>query len=192
MSAARPLVLVLAAVAAAGLLGLPGTLASWTGSAEVEPGGVTAGRFDLTVAGADPFDASGLSMTGMLPGSSRAVVATVANTGDADAAYVVAAGIAGSGAAAFTSAADSGTGLSLTVRAGMGVSSDGITCAGGQLVGTVALRTTVATGGTPRLLARGAAETICLQVALAATAPGSLQGLSAGGVFALEGVQVGD
>lgn len=153
-----------------------GTFAFWTDDATVTGGTFTSGTLDLKVDGADSHVSTTLSMSAMAPGNTSAEVLAISNGGNVPLRYSMTGGLSGSDSALYSSS----SALLLTIvkdgtRSGTGNSA---TCTGG----TTLLAATPLTTSTASLLsARGplaaaGAESLCLQVTMAAAAPTSLQG----------------
>jgi predicted ribosomally synthesized peptide with SipW-like signal peptide len=164
-------------------LGATGTFAYWSDSVEVSGTEMTSGVLDLQVNNADPLTAfTGLSLSGMYPGTSSAGILTVQNVGTVPLTYT------------FTSASSNTalTPLTLKVTGDTAVTGDGTltqTCPGAALSGSGG---TIPSAGvsTARTLQPGASETICLQVALGTTSPDSAQGQSTDLAFTFTGNQI--
>lgn len=152
--------------------GTLGTHAYWTDAVSVTGATFSTGTIDLKVDNLDAgVDFSTLSLAGMVPGSSTAGVLTVKNAGTAPLKYTA------------SSTATNGDGKNLAGALVVKVTGDSATtgaagartCAGSALAssGTTLTGSLIGTG---RQLAAGAAETVCVQVTLPATAPSALQG----------------
>ncbi|MFT4083269.1 MAG: SipW-dependent-type signal peptide-containing protein [Nocardioides sp.] len=164
----------LLALGAVAALGVGGTWAQWTDSATVEGITITTGGLDLQIDGEDSVDdvddGVGLSVSGMVPGSTTAAVLTVTNSGTVALGYTAA-------AAASTGSELAGV-LTVDVSAGGTVSGSGTsaTCTGGTAVDTGTLTTSIVSAA--RTLAAGASEELCVQVTLPTDAASSLQSAS--------------
>lgn len=159
-------------VAVLSLVTTPGTFAFWTDRSDVEGTTITTGTLDLRVDDQDTVNGyAALDLEAMVPGDSVAAVLTVRNSGTAPLEYT---------ATATSSNAD-GQGLAaafevrVTGSAAVAGSAPRRTCAGAVLAGT---GSTLSAGlvSAGRLLAAGAAESLCVEVTLPADAPASLQG----------------
>ena len=162
--------------------GAVGTLAAWTDSATATAQ-FSAGTLDLTLNGEadDAVDLTSLTMTNMYPGSAKAAVLTVANTGSLPFAYNFATTATGNAALA--------TALTLSVAPG-GLAADGINCAGTALsLGSASLAGSSLTSA--RTLAPAAAEQLCIRVSLPAAADNSLQGTSTTATLTFTASQAG-
>lgn len=166
---------------AAGLLAVPvvaGVRAAWTDSVPVGGTNLTAGRIDLLLDNADSVTATQLTMTAMVPGSSSAQVLAVRNGGTVPLRWTMSGQLAGADAAAYAGA----SALRLTVVHGGTRSGSGstATCTGGTRTETAVAGTTAQlVSGAGVVLAVGGSGTVCVQVALAADAPTTLQGKTA-------------
>jgi predicted ribosomally synthesized peptide with SipW-like signal peptide len=171
-------------------LGAVGTLAAWTDEATATAN-FSAGTLDLTLAtapGGTPADSiavTSLNMTAMYPGVSRAATIEVSNTGTVPLTYLVAStaanGPGGSGG-------DLGGALTVSIYTGGTATNDGSTgTCNGTLVGTANIPLTGPLLPTARPLAPAGTETLCLVVALPATAPSDLQGTSTAVTFSFTG-----
>lgn len=149
-----------------------GSLAAWTDTVNVDGTTLTAGRIDLQVNNQDAIASyNGLNISNMVPGNSTANVLTVKNNGNVPLTYVV--------NASFVDAAPNGMGAALTAKvtgnATITGTSPTATCSNAALAGT---GNSFSNGlvSTPRPLAAGASENLCIQATLPGTAPSSLQG----------------
>ncbi len=153
-------------------VGVTGTFAYWTDAVTVSGTALAAGSIELK---ADDSDAlvgyTTLNLSTMVPGSSVAGVLTIANAGTAPLKYTA------------TSTATNGDGKGLrgslvvkvTGDASVTGTSPSMTCAGAALSGAqVTLDGPLLATG--RLLAAGAAETVCIEVTLDPAAASTLQG----------------
>lgn len=169
------------------------TSAYWTDDVQVTGTTLTSATLDINVKGGDPQATSTLSMGAMVPGSSSAEVLPVNNVGTAPAKYSMTGGLTGTNASDFSTAATDG--LLLTIRSGGTVSGSGsaATCTGGTaLVSAAPLTATTSTtiltrSQTAQLAASNGSESLCFQIKLADTAPGSLQGKTATATFTVTG-----
>ncbi len=184
------------------LLGISqvGTLASWTDSATVQGGGFTSGTLDLTVGESSANQLSGqggtwthtnLTLSAMAPGESVAKLLTVGNGGSVALTY---------NATVVTTNNDLQNGLQLTVIDGATVGNTGTqaannragTCTGGT--GTSLTNTNVSTTASSLhssavALATGVTRTYCVRVALASSAPNSMQGKTTNLTFSFNAQQ---
>ncbi|MDX6324484.1 MAG: hypothetical protein QOK15_838 [Nocardioidaceae bacterium] len=173
-------------LAAAALV--PGT-AVWTDSAEGSDTQITDARVDLKVQDADAVPSfTALSTSKLSPGGSVAGVLTVENSGNVALNYYL------------DSSATNPDGKNLAGALTVKVTSDSAvtgsarnrTCAGRALGGS---RTSfgpslLGSGASPRLLAAGASETVCVQASLSSTAPTSLQSAATAVSFTLPAATV--
>lgn len=149
---------------------VPGTQAAWvdpvTGTATIGSGTV-----DLKVQNGDAVTTfTSMNISSMEPGDSTAGVLTVNNAGTAPLNYYV--------DASTTNADGKGLGASLTAKVTADASVSGGTCAGSALSGTGTSfgSNLVGSSASPRTLAGGATETLCIQARL----PDGGSALSAG------------
>lgn len=153
--------------------GTTGTFAFWTDAVVVSGTTLTAGTIDLQVNGADSLPAyAGLTLTGMVPGSSTAAVLTVRNNGTAPLAFV-----ATSSAVNTPSGKDLAAAMTVKVTgdATTGGSGTSLTCPGTALAGSgTSLNGSII--GTGQSVAANATASICVQVTLQASASTTLQG----------------
>lgn len=167
-------------------LGTTGTYAYWTDSVPVTGTTISTGTIDLRVDGADAVAGwATMSLAGMVPGNSTAATLTVTNSGTAPVHYWA--------DASAGNADGKGLGAALVVKvtgdAGTSGAAPATTCAGAALAGTgtsfgVDL---VGSAASPRLLAPGASETLCVQATLPTDASSALQGASTDVAFTFEG-----
>ena len=148
------------------------TGAAWSDGATIPGTGFASGRLDLTVDGADAVSGyAGLGVGDLLPGGTTAAVLTVANRGTVPLTWrATAAGTDPDGRGLAGALLAKVTGDAATTTAG-----SGRTCAGSRLAGTAA-----GLGGalvdTPRPLAPGGQETVCVELTLPVDATAGLQG----------------
>lgn len=69
-------------------LGAAGTLAAWSDTASATSGTFTIGSVDMKVHGTDSYSFAELGMSGMTPGSSKAAMLAVTNTGSLAVTYL--------------------------------------------------------------------------------------------------------
>ncbi len=167
-------------------LGATGTYAYWTDTVSVTGTTISTGTIDLKVNNADSVsDFTTMNVTTMVPGDSTAGVVTVKNSGTAPLKYYV--------DAAPSNADGKGLGAALTVKvtgdAATGGSGRAVTCPGTALSpsGTTFAASMLGSAGTPRLLAPGASESVCIQATLPTTAPGTLQAATTNITFTFNG-----
>lgn len=167
-------------------LGATGTYAYWTDAVTVTGTTITAGTIDLKVNNADSVTTfTQMNVSTIIPGDSTAGVVTVKNGGTAPLHYWM-------GASA-SNGDGKGLGAALVVKVtGDGtVSGSGktVTCGGSALANTKTSFTTdlLAAPATPRLLAAGASETICVQASLPTSASTGLQGAATNVTFTFSG-----
>jgi hypothetical protein len=130
----------------------------------------------------------GMSSTPMVPGNTSTEVLTVRNNGTVPLKYTLSGGLAGTAAAAFSTAGA----LKLTVVAAGTRSGSGnaAICTGGTTVyGPTALTNLTSTAiGTRRgPIAAGGTEALCFQITFDAAAPGTLQAKTATATFTATG-----
>ena len=168
-----------------------GTYAYWTDDVTITGSTFTAGTLDLQVNSADSYTTTTLGMSGtpMVPGDTSAEVLTVKNNGTVPLKYTLTGGLAGTDAAAFSTAAA----LRLTIVSGATRTGSGnaATCTGGSTIyGPTALTDVTSTAiiGTRRgPVAVAGTEALCLQITFDAAAPGTLQGKTATATFTATG-----
>lgn len=154
-------------------IGATGTYAYWTDSVTVTGTTITAGTIDLKVNNADSVTGySALDIAAMVPGNSTAGVLTVSNSGTAPLRWSL--------DASASNADGKGLGAALVVKvtgdAATAGSSPTATCSGSALPGTGAsFAADLVPAASPRTLAAGASETICLQATLPTGASSALQ-----------------
>ncbi len=167
-------------------VGATGTYAYWTDSVAVSGTTISAGTIDLKVNGSDTVTSyTTMNLSTMVPGNTVAGVLTVTNSGTAPLHYYV--------DSAASNGDGKGLGAALTVKvtgdSATTGSSPSVTCAGSALAGTGTSFSSslVGSSGSPRLLAAGASETLCVQASLASNASTSLQGATTNVTFAFSG-----
>lgn len=142
-----------------------GTGALWSDSGTVPGGTVRTGRLDVRVNGQDALaDYAPLDLPRLVPGQTAAAVLTVSNDGNVPLTWT-----------ASTAGTNAGNGLlgALSLLVTGATTTGGATCAGSALPGSA----TTAGGAllaTPRTLAAGASEQVCVQVGLPAGASSAL------------------
>lgn len=167
-------------------LGVTGTYAYWTDTATVTGTTISAGTIDLDVNNQDNVNNfTTMNINTMVPGDTVAGVLTVNNNGTAALRYHV--------NASPSNADNKGLGTALVVK----VTGDGattgsgraVTCAGTALGGSSTGFTAnmLGSAASPRQLAAGASETICIQATLPTTASTSLQGATTNVTFTFSG-----
>ena len=163
-----------------GGFGAVGTLAAWSDSATATAQ-FSAGTLDLTLNGEadDAVDLTSLTMTNMYPGSSKAAVVSVANSGTLPFTYNFAATASGN--------ASLGSALAVAVYPGA-LDADGINCVGTTTLASGSLNGASLT--TPRALASAGTEQLCIRVSLPASADNALQGTSTTAAFTFTATQV--
>jgi hypothetical protein len=151
------------------------TLALWNATTPIGAVRLSTGATGITVNGVANYTVPGLTTTQLLPGLSAVSpqVLTILNTGTTPLKIVV-------GSAVFSDpsnalAQNSNLAVSLFQSANCAQSVDG---------------SSIAAWTTPIVLAAGASVTACLQMTLSATAPSSVQGLSATFTLPITGTQV--
>ncbi len=157
-----------AVVALAGVVLLAGggaTRAVWTDAATVPGTSMRSGLLDVRVNGQDALaDYAPLDLPRLVPGQTAASVLTVSNDGNVPLTWT-----------ASTAGTNAGNGLlaALSLRLTDATTTGGVTCGGSALPGAA----TTAGGAllaTPRTLAPGASEQVCVQVGLPAGASSAL------------------
>lgn len=155
-------------------ISVTGTLAVWSDSVTVTGTTFSTGTIDLQVNNLDTVTGyTSMNLSAMVPGNSAAGVLTVKNNGTAPLKYYV---------DATTSNADGkGLGAALvakvTADAATSGSAPAVTCAGTALASAgTTFGANLLSSTSPRLLAAGASETLCIQ----ATLPSSLTGSTPG------------
>lgn len=166
-------------------VGASGTLAYWTDSVTVSGTTLSAGTLDLRVNGSDTVTGfTTMNIATLVPGNTTAAVLTVTNNGTAPLRYSL--------DAAATNADGKGLGAALTVKitadAATTGSSPSVTCAGSALAGSgSAFAADLVPAASPRQLAAGASETLCVQATLPSNAASSLQGATTDVTFTATG-----
>lgn len=148
-----------------------GTLAYWTDDVTVSGSTLSTGTINLQVNGQESIVGyAGLNIANMVPGNSTAAVLTVKNAGTAPLKYTI--------ASTYTDSPPTSVGANLTATVTTAIvvtgSSPTATCGGTQIQTGTSFNGTLVS--TPRLLAAGASEQLCLQATFSASAPSSLQG----------------
>ncbi|RNL79193.1 TasA family protein [Nocardioides marmorisolisilvae] len=151
-----------------------GTFAFWSDSATVTGTTITTGSIDLQVNNLTTNDSAytQLNLTGMVPGNTVAGVITVKNAGNSPFTYYV--------DATASNADTKGLGAALVVKvtgaSTVTGSAPSRTCGGATLANTgTAFAASLVSSTTPRQLAVGATETLCIQATLPTGASTSLQ-----------------
>ena len=193
--APRRRVLLPAAVALVGALGLMGglgTKAFWTDSAAVDGATVYAGTLDLTVNGAQgnptPYAWSALTLSTIAPGESTAASLTLANIGTAPFG-VSATGTATGALAPYVTVrvVVGGTASTSGTYPRSGSCTGGTQAYNGLLSGTPA--TIVAAGTSGASLSSGGSTTLCVSLTLSASTPNAQQGAAFAPSFSLTATQ---
>jgi predicted ribosomally synthesized peptide with SipW-like signal peptide len=175
-------------------VGATGTYAYWTDQAVITGTTIQAGTIDLkastnggTTYADNPTDFTTMNVSTMVPGDTTAGIITIKNNGTAPLTY---------SATSFGSNGDSKSlATALAVKVTLDTSTTGtgraVTCAGTQLAGsgtTIGLTATnLMSSASPRTLAAGASEKICIQVGLPAAADTALQGATTNLTFTFNG-----
>ena len=167
-------------------IGTTGTYAYWTDTVAVTGTTISTGTIDLQVNNQNAVSGyTTMNVSTMVPGDSTAGVLTVKNNGTAPLHYYV---------NTVASNADAkGLGAALVVKVtGDGATSGSgraVTCAGSALANTGNGFTAnmVGSAATPRLLAAGASETLCIQATLPVGTPSSVQGATTNVAFTFQG-----
>lgn len=167
-------------------LGATGTYAYWTDSVTVTGTTISSGTIDLKVNNQDTVtNFTTMNVSTMVPGDSVAGVLTVNNAGTAPLRYHV--------NASPSNADGKGLGAALVVKVtgDSAVSGSGktVTCNGTALVGSGVGFTAnmLGSAASPRQLAAGASETICIQATLPTSASTTLQGALTNVTFTFSG-----
>ena len=167
-------------------LGASGTYAYWTDTVEVTGTTISTGTIDLQVNDQNTVtNFTTMNVSTMVPGDSTAGVVVVKNNGTAPLKYWV--------DASPSNADGKGLGAALVAKVtnDTAVSGSGkaITCAGTAISpsGTAFTTDLVATSASPRLLAPGASESVCIQATLPSNAASSLQGATTNITFTFTG-----
>lgn len=157
------------------LVGVNGTYALWSDTVPVSGATISSGTLDLKVNTLDAVPAyTDLNLSGMVPGNTVAGILTVRNAGTIPLTYYA--------TAAATNADGKGLGAALVAKltgdAAVTGTAPARTCAGAGLAstGTTFAGNLVGAPATPRPLAVGVSETLCVQATLPTTAASSLQG----------------
>lgn len=161
--------------------------ARWTASQQVPDQTFTLGSFDLVVNDSDPFTTFSLpNATAMYPTTSTAAVLTVRNAGNVPLDYYA--------DASATNALGAALQFTVTTGAVTGTAPNQ-TCSGTVVAGPLNLTASagpfVASNAARRPLAVGASEPLCIQAALPADAPGTLQGGTTALTITFHAKQVG-
>lgn len=170
----------------AAAVGVTGTYAYWTDTVQVTGTALTTGTIDLKVNGQDAVTGwTSLNLAAMMPGNSTAGVLTVSNSGTAPLQYYLGSSATNADGKGLAAA------LTLTVTGAAAVTgtSPTATCGGAALTGSATTLATEILGSpaSPRTLAAGASETICLQLTLPGAANTSLQGATTSVTFTASG-----
>ncbi len=154
-------------------IGATGTFAAWTDSVAITGTTISTGTIDLKVNNADTVSTfTTMNITTMVPGNSTAGVLTVSNSGTAPLRYYVNATVSNTDGKGLGNA----LGAKVTGDATVTGSSPSATCASAALGGTsTGFGSNLVSSATPRLLAPGASETLCIQATLPSGAAQSLQ-----------------
>jgi predicted ribosomally synthesized peptide with SipW-like signal peptide len=167
-------------------VGATGTYAYWTDSVQVTGTTISTGTIDLKVNNNDEVtDFATMNVSTMVPGDSTAGVVTVRNSGTAPLHYFV--------DASPSNADGKGLGAALAVKVTGDAATSGpgraVTCAGSALAGsgTEFAAALLGSAASPRLLAAGASETVCIQATLPTNAPASLQAATTDITFLFSG-----
>ncbi|MFJ6094912.1 SipW-dependent-type signal peptide-containing protein [Williamsia muralis] len=158
-------------------LGAVGTLAAWSDTASATSGAFVIGSVDMKVNGGDSYAFTTLGMTGMTPGSSKAAMLTVSNTGSLAVTYLAKASSPGILAPYLRVSVHAGGSATNTSTTG--------TCSSTTVVGTTATPTSAGAtivsarplAGTP---AGGtvATDSLCVLVSLVNTTPITMENKS--------------
>jgi hypothetical protein len=151
------------------------TLAIWNATTPIGAVSLSTGATGITINGVTNYTVPGLTTTQLLPGLSAVSpqVLTILNTGTTPLKVVVGSAVFSDPASAL--AQNGNLAVSLFQSANCAQSVDG---------------SSTAAWTTPVVLAAGASVTACLQMTLSATAPSSVQGLSATFTLPITGTQV--
>jgi hypothetical protein len=157
------------------VVAVPGTTAAWVDPVPVTGATITAGTVDLKVQNGDSVTGyTAMNLATMEPGDSSAGVLTVKNAGTAPLRYYVDASV--------TNADSKGLGSSLVAKVTADATTSGSTCAGTALSGTGTTfgANLVGSAASPRVLAGGASENLCVQARLpdGGTAQGAATSIS--------------
>lgn len=159
-------------------LGAVGTLAAWSDTASATSGAFVIGSVDMKVNGGDSYAFTTLGMTGMTPGSSKAAMLTVSNTGSLAVTYLAKASSPGILAPYLRVSVHAGGSATNTSTTG--------TCSSTTVVGTTVTPTTSpgATVFSARPLAGTpvggsiATDSLCVLVSLVNTTPITMENKS--------------
>ena len=170
------------------VLAVGGSFAYWSDSTTISGTSITSGTIDLKVNGQDSVTGyASLNISTMVPGNTVAGVLTITNAGTAPFTYSMDAtgtnadgkNLAGALVAKVTGAG-SVTGTSPSA-----------TCGGTTLSGTgTTFSANLISSATPRNLAAGGSETVCVQATLPTSASTSLQGATTGITFSVTANQL--
>lgn len=169
-------------------LGATGTWAYWTDSATVSGTTFSSGSVDIKVNNGDSDPSfTTMNLSNMVPGNSAAGVITVKNGGLSPLTYSV--------DAVASNADGKGLGAAMVVKVTGDATRSGtsptFTCAGTALANTgTTFAANLVQSSTPRLLAAGAQETLCIQATLPTGASTSLQGASTNVTFTFNASQI--
>ncbi len=154
-------------------IGATGTFAAWTDSVAITGTTISTGTIDLKVNNADTVTTfTTMNISTMVPGNSTAGVLTVSNSGTAPLKYFVHAVASNADGKGLGSA----LGAKVTADSVVTGASPSATCAGAALGNTgTTFGSNLVSSATPRLLAPGASETLCIQATLSSSAPSTLQ-----------------
>jgi predicted ribosomally synthesized peptide with SipW-like signal peptide len=165
-------------------VGATGTFAAWSDTATVQGTSITAGTIDLKLNGAND-NVTGyttMNISNMVPGNTTAGVITVKNNGTAPLKYYLDAS-AGGPNALFSALQAKVTGDAATTG-----SSPSVVCPGAALASSSStFGSGLLSAASPRLLAAGATENICIQATLPSNAASTLQGVTANITFTFTG-----
>ncbi len=170
-------------------VGSTATAATWIDPVAVSGTTIGTANVDLQVQGLNTVtNYSGLTMTNLAAGLSTAGVLTVRNNGNVPLRYYV--------DASATNPDGKGLATALEVKVTSNGATSGTlpnrTCANGALAGTASSFTSsfVGSAASPRSLAAGASETLCIQAGLPSTAPTTLQTASTAVSFSFTAAMV--
>ena len=156
------------------LLGMGGTFAYWSDTATISGTTIKAGNLDLKVNGQDSVTGyASLNITNMVPGNTTAGVVTIKNAGSVPFTYSMSA----SASNGDTKALGAALAAKITGDSAVTGTSPNATCNGAALANTATtFGNNLISSASPRSLAVGSSETICIQAMLPANANTSLQG----------------
>lgn len=174
-------------------LGATGTYAYWTDTTTITGTTITAGTIDLKASAGpsgfqdNPTDFTTMNVNTMVPGDTTAGVITIKNSGTAPLTYsATSVGTNGDAKSLATALA-----LKVTLDTATTGSGRAVTCAGAAIAGsgtTIGLTATnLLSSATPRTLAAGQEEKICVQVGLPSNANTALQGATTNLTFTFNG-----